>query len=161
MARTSPVSRLHCIVRIDSKKSGQHSWQVKIVRTENSFHRSFSDSKFGSKQAALRAAIVCRDRELRKRPPSTSYDRAIRPKKTTSSGIVGVRRGQKVVSKGKRSWTYPCWIATGTPVAGGKPTTRYFPFDRHGGSTKAKAAALKQRRAWEKSLKASVASKSA
>lgn len=148
---------LHCIVRIDVEKpKAQHCWEVKIIRPENSFHRSFSDSKFGGKDGALVAAKNCRDVELRLRPALNAYEQAIRPKITNKSGIVGVRRGEKVVSRGTKTWSYPAWIATGTPFSGGKTKTKYFAISQYGSSAAAKAAAISQRRAWEKSLKASV-----
>jgi hypothetical protein len=89
-----------------------------------------------------------------------SYEQAIRPKTTNRSGIVGVRRGEKVVRRGKKSWKYPCWIATGTPISGGKTKTKYFSVSLYGSSGAAKEAAIRQRRVWERSLKASVTAKS-
>lgn len=150
-------SELACIVRIDVEKpKTQHCWEVKIIRPENSFHRSFSDSKFGGKEGALVAAKKCRDVELMLRPALNAYEQAIRPKITNKSGIVGVRRGEKIVTRGAKSWSYPAWIATGTPFSGGKTKTKYFAISQYGSSAAAKGAAISQRRVWEKSLKASV-----
>jgi hypothetical protein len=154
--RTNPT----CIVRIDVQKpKAQHCWEVKIIRPSNSFHRSFSDSKYGGRDGALAAALKCRDKELKTRPALNSYEQAIRPKSTNRSGIVGVRRGDKVVSRGKKVWVYPCWITTGTPFSGGKSKTKYFSIPQYGNNAAAKAAAISQRRAWENSLKASVEAK--
>jgi hypothetical protein len=151
---------LHCIVRIDvDEPKKQHCWEVKIIRPRNSFHRSFSDSKYGGNEEALEAAIKCRDEELKTRPAMNSYEQAIKPKKTNRSGIVGVRWGEKVVSRGNKEWTYPAWIVTGTPESGGKTKTKHFVADVYGGKKKAFAAAVSQRNAWEMSLKASVEAK--
>lgn len=153
-------SRLHCIVRIDvDRPRSQHCWEVKIIRPGNSFHRSFSDSKFGGRRKALEAAMKCRDRELKKRPAMTSYEQAIRPKSSNTSGIVGVRRTVRKVRRGKRVWSYDVWVATGTPVSGGRTKTRYFSIGRLG-PRKAKAAAIAQRKEWEDSLRRSVKQKS-
>jgi hypothetical protein len=115
----------HCIVRIDvDKPKKQHCWEVKIIRPRNSFHRSFSDSKFGGKEGAFAAAVKCRDEELKTRPALTSYEQAIRPKRTNKSGIVGVRKGDKIVRREKKFWIYPAWITTGTPISGGKTKTK-------------------------------------
>ena len=148
---------LHCIVRIDVEKpKTQHCWEVKIIRPRNSFHRSFSDTKYGGKDGALKAALKCRDTELKKRPAMNSYEQAMRPKITNQSGIVGVREGDRIVRRGSKEWRYPAWIATGTPISGGKTTTRYF-VKAHFRSDKAtKTAAIEQRQVWEKSLKESV-----
>jgi hypothetical protein len=152
-----PKSDLNCIVRIDVEKpKAQHCWEVKIIRPGNSFHRSFSDSKHGGKDGALIAAMACRDEELKSRPAMNSFEQAIKPKVTNRSGIVGVRRGDKVVTRGNKFWTYPAWIATGTPVSGGKSKTKYFVISHYGSSAAAKAAAIIQRQMWEKSLKESV-----
>ena len=133
---------LTCIVRIDvDKPKQQHCWLVKIVRTGNSFHRSFSDSKFGGRRRALEAAMKCRDKELKKRPAMTAYEQAIRPRATNTSGIVGVRRTKRVVRRGKKTWSYDVWAVTGTPESGGKTKTRYFSTGTVG-VKKAKAAAI-------------------
>jgi hypothetical protein len=149
------------IARIDADKSHQHCWEVKIVRVpaENSFHRSFSDAKYGGKQAALAAAIKCRDEELKTRPPLNAYQQAIKPKRTNKSGIVGVRRGVKSVRRGNKLWEYDAWVVTGTPGSGGKTKTKYFVLHVHGGSIAAKALAIEQRKEWEESLRKSVEAK--
>ncbi len=145
------------IVRIDEKKPHQqHSWEVKIVRASGTFRRSFSDSKYEGKAKALTAAIECRDEELKKLPALDSYERAIRPKKTNKSGIVGVRAGEKIARSGKNVYRYPAWIATGTPVAGGKSKTKYFVIAAIGSHKAAKEMAIAQREKWEEALKKSV-----
>jgi hypothetical protein len=147
---------LKYIVRIDQKKpKQQHCWQVRIIRANNSFHRSFSDSKWGGKKRALEAAMKCRNKEVATRPPMNSYEQAIRPKSTNKSGIVGVRRTQRVVRRGKKSWSYDVWAATGTPTSGERTKTRYFSVNALG-ERKAKATAIALRREWEASLRASV-----
>lgn len=150
---------LTCIVRIDvDKPKQQHCWEVKIIRRENSFHRSFSDSKFDGKELALEAAMRCRDKELKKRPAMNAYEQAIRPKKTNKSGIVGVRRTRRLVRRGEKSWSYDVWAVTGTPESGGKTKTRYFSIDGMG-ERNAKAAAIALRQEWEESLRVSVEGK--
>ena len=148
----------HCIVRIDvDKPKTQHCWEVKIIRPGNSFHRSFSDTKYGSnREAAYAAAVKCRDEELQKGPAMTSYELPIRPKKTNRSGIVGVRKGLKTVKRGKSVWEYPASITTGTPVSGGKSKTKYFVIALWGSSKAARDAAIAQRREWEDALRLSV-----
>jgi len=151
---------LRCIVRIDVERPrSQHCWEVKIIRSGDSFHRSFSDSKFGGKQRALEEAIKCRDRELEQRPTMSSFEQAIRPKVTNKSGIVGVRRTTRMVRRDGRTWNYRVWAVTGTPVSGGKSKTRYFSIDGMG-ERKARAAAIQQRKDWEESLRASVEARS-
>lgn len=151
---------LRHIVRIDvDKPKKQHCWEVKIIRTSGVFHRSFSDNVCGNKEKALEAAIKCRDEELKKRPALNSYEQAIRPKITNKSGIVGVRRGERVVKRGKLIYTYPAWVVTGTPISGGKTKTRYFVISVVGSNRLAKEMAIAQRREWEESLKRSVEAK--
>ena len=153
------VQDLRCIVRIDvDEPKQQHCWEVKIIRTENSFHRSFSDSKYGSKERALAAAIRCRNKELKKRPAMNAYEQAIRPKITNKSGIVGVRRTKRKVRRGENEWSYDVWAVTGTPESGGKTKTRYFSIDGMG-ERNAKAAAIALRQEWEESLRVSVEGK--
>lgn len=102
--------------------------------------------------------MKCRDREVKKRPAMTSYEQAIRPKSSNTSGIVGVRRAVRKVRRGKKVWSYDVWVATGTPVSGGRTKTRYFSVARLG-PRKAKAAAMAQRQEWEESLRVSVKKK--
>jgi len=148
------------IVRIDvDKPKKQHCWEVKIIRASGVFHRSFSDAVCGGKEKALEEAIKCRDEELKKRPALNAYEQAIRPKKNNKSGIVGVRKGDRIVKRGKREYRYPAWIVTGTPLSGGKTKTRYFVISVIGSNKLAKEMAIEQRREWEVSLKRSVEAK--
>jgi hypothetical protein len=145
------------ISRIESGKSQKRpTWEVRIVRAGNSFHRSFADAAYGGKKAALAAAIRCRNAELKKRPVTSSYEQAIRPKASNKSGIVGVREGERVARRGRKVWRYSAWIVTGTPVSGGKTTTKYFIKSHFKSNKAAREAAIRQRRAWERSLKASI-----
>lgn len=145
-----------CIVRIDiDKPKRQHCWEVKIIRPGNSFHKSFSDSKFGGSDAAFSAAVRCRDEALKTRRAMSSYEQAIRPKRNNRSGIVGVRRGTKVVRRGSLVWEYPVWAVTGTPISGGKTKTKYFSINQWG-SKVAKQLAVEQRKEWEESLRLSL-----
>lgn len=149
----------HCIVRIDLEKpKSQHCWEVKIIRPTNSFHKSFSDSRYGGKDGAYAAAVKCRDKEIRTRQPMTSYECAIRPNRTNKSGIVGVRRCMQVVRRGSKTWQYPVWAVTGTPISGGKTKSRYFSINVWGDKI-AKQKAIEQRKEWEDSLRASVEEK--
>ena len=146
---------MRCIVRIDAEKpKNQHCWEVKIIRSGNSFHQSFSDSKYGGKRAALLAAKKRRDVELKKRPAMTGYDQAMTLKATNKSGIAGVRKTVRVVRRGKRKWTYEVWAATGTPRSGGRTNTRYFSINKLGNKG-ARLAAITQRAAWLESLRLS------
>jgi hypothetical protein len=150
---------LRNILRIQSRKTRQYSWVVRIVRASPkvSFSQSFSDKKYGGKKAALKAALACRDQKLKAYPLINSKLRSIGVTTASNkSGITGVRRGMKVIKRGKKKWEYPAWIATGTPISGGKSKTCYFVFDVHGGSRAAKALAIKQRQEWEKSLRKSL-----
>jgi len=152
--------KFHCIVRIDTEKpKKQHCWEVKIIRSGNSFHRTFSDAKYGGRKKALAAAIKSRDTEIKKRPAKSSYEAAKQLKKTNASGLVGVRRGSKTVRRGRKSWTYPAWIATGTPVSGEASKTQYFLVSTFGSSGAAKRAAIARRREWEASLRRSIDAK--
>lgn len=130
---------------------------MKIIRPGNSFYRSFSDSKHGGRKAAQLAAMKCRDEELKKRPPMSPFEQAMRLKKTNKSGIVGVRRTTRKVRRGKKVWAYDVWAVTGTPISGGKTMTRYFPMTP--GVNKAKARAIALRKQWEASLRKSVAAR--
>lgn len=152
--------RFYCIVRQDSTKpKSYHAWEVKIIRRENSFYRSFSDRKFGGKQQALVAAMKCRDKEVALRPRSNSYENAIRLKRTNSSGIVGVRGPHlKVIKRGKKTWSYEVFTATGTPESGGPSKTKDF-YIAVWGKRVAKAMAIEQRRQWEEELRLSVEAK--
>ncbi len=150
---------LRNIVRIKPGKTRHSCWVVRIVRASPkvSFSKSFSDKKYGGKKAALQAALACRDQKLKAYPLINSKLRSIgTPTASNKSGITGVRRGMKVIKRGKKKWQYPAWIATGTPISGGKTKTAYFVFDVHGGSRAAKAKAVKQRQEWERSLRKSL-----
>lgn len=151
---------MRCIVRIDvDKPKKQHCWEVKIIRPVNSFHQSFSDSRYGGKGVALRAAKSCRDIELAKRPAMTGYEQAIKLKVTNKSGIAGVRRTVRAVRRGEKEWNYQVWAVTGTPVTGGKTKTRYFSIDKMGDKA-ARLAAMALRQEWLESLRLSIERKS-
>ena len=147
---------MRCIVRIDvAKPREQHCWEVKIIRPGNSFHQSFSDSKWGGKRAALIAAKKCRDIEVKKRPAMTGYDQALTLKTNNKSGIAGVRRTIRIVRRGKKKWEYDVWAATGTPRSGERTNTRYFSINKLGNKG-ARLAAIAQREEWVESLRRSL-----
>lgn len=91
-----------------------HGYWVRYNKEGALFTKLFSDSVYGSQEAALQAAQKWHDELLAAFPLPNRREFAQKARRKSNSGIVGVRKG-KDYSKGK---TYDVWIASWSPQRG-------------------------------------------
>lgn len=119
------------IQRVDDVRTSTYCWKVAIKRKNIYRHKYFSDNIFGSKEAALEAAIAYRD-ALVKEFSGVDYElwkrEFIRP--TNTSGIPGVAR-YVMRSHTKQCKDYEHWLAFWRD-ADGKRRSRAFSVDKYG-----------------------------
>jgi 5-methylcytosine-specific restriction endonuclease McrA len=104
-----------------------HGYWVRYNREGALFTKLFSDSIYGSAEAALEAAQKWHDELLAAFPLPNRREFAQRARRKSGSGIVGVRRG-KDYTNGK---TYDVWIASWSPQRGVYKTKK-FSILKHG-----------------------------
>lgn len=138
------------IVRIANSPNHKPGWQVKIRRHYEKHHRYFTDAEYGGIRASLKAAMAHRDKIAKKMPPMTRRERATVLMQNNTSGMVGVHRRIKPVTRRGKRWEYPVWTATGSP----RPYERKVKdFYIHvWGERDAKRLAIEQRRQWEEEM---------
>lgn len=123
---------LRWIHRVDNLKTRTHCWRVVVRRQGAHLTKYFSDNLFGSKEAALEAAIAYRNAFL---PEISGVDYFLwrrefkRPQNT--SGIVGVARYVTVSRSAKKHTEYPFWQAYWRD-ADGKRRSRTFMVKQYG-----------------------------
>lgn len=121
------------IFRIEHRKktgvSGTYGWQVRIYRDGKPHTRQFSDSKFGSKDAALIEAKKFRDELYKELGCDSPY--LIREKLpvNNTSGILGLNRSEWIDADLR---IYECWQTTFPNPNGGQPKNRKFDISQHG-----------------------------
>lgn len=132
MAERIKSEALQHIFRLDSKKPrGQgatHGWQVRIRRGKKWYGGLFSDSKFESKEAALAAAVICRDELYEELGIDTGkyYIRTdLMP--NNKSGVIGVTRYETL----NPSATISAYWQTAYPSPKHEVRTKKFSTGRH------------------------------
>jgi hypothetical protein len=121
---------LRWIHRVDNLLTHTHCWKVQVKRRNACMHKYFSDNVYGSKDAALEAAIVYRNSFIQ---DVSGVDYLLwlrninRPNNT--SGIIGVAR---YVARSKKSqYECPYWQAFWKD-ADGKRRSRTFTIRQYG-----------------------------
>lgn len=90
MTRFNPPER-YGIARRHPTRTRASSWWVSLIRDGKSVvGRSFSDSKYGGAESALKAAMRCRDEALARFPPTPRAVINQRLKANNTSGYPGV-----------------------------------------------------------------------
>jgi len=118
-----------------------------VRRQYEKHHRYFTDAEHGGMRASLRAAMAHRDKIAKKMPPMTRRQRATVVLKTNTSGIVGVHRRIKPVTRRGKCWRYAVWTATGSPRPYARKVKDFYV--RVWGEREAKRLAIEQRKEWE------------
>lgn len=100
------------IIRVDHEASRTHAWRVTLQRHNNIAVRTFSDSIYGGKRKALKAAVEYREELLRRYSP---YAHAIwvrtRLRRNNRSGIPGVGRYEQLDNP-KTGYVRVFWLAS-------------------------------------------------
>ena len=100
------------IIRVDHEASHTHAWRVTLQRHNDIVIKTFSDSIYGGKRKALKAAVEYRDELLRRYSP---YAHAIwirtRLRRNNTSGIAGVARYEERVNP-NTGHTREFWLAS-------------------------------------------------
>ncbi len=137
---------LQNIFRIDKPKSAgggaTHAWQVRLYRASSRNTRFFSDSKFGSREAALAAARAYRD-ELYEELGIDTGRYVIRTElmATNSSGIIGVNRSESI----EPNATIREWWQTAFPTPDHEVETKSFGINNRRGEISALSSAIEAR----------------
>lgn len=123
------------IFRRDIPKSVTDGWQIYLHRDGVAHQKFFSDSKWGGRAQALATAKQYRDELLRKYPPLLKRDMAIRSRKKSDTGYIGVTRVQR-----DKRWVWRARIA----LPDGKSLTKAF-SEKMYGKSQARALAIAAR----------------
>jgi len=129
------------ISRIDQDEKRTHGFFVRLTRNGKIHNAFFADKTFGGKRKALKSARKHYRQLLQKHGPISRRDRAQIRRRKGSSAITGVRK--TAVRRGRHKFSY--WVATWSP----RPYAlqrKLFSVKKYG-STKAKALAVKARKA--------------
>lgn len=130
---------LPCITRHDYKKT--HGYVVRYSRDTALFQKLFSDSIYGSKELALKAATDYL-RELREAfPPMNRQEYCQINRNNNKAGIVGVYKSS-TTSRGHR---YDAWVASWSPQKGVHKQKSYA-INKYG-EDEAKRLAIEARKA--------------
>lgn len=106
-------------------------WEVRMQRQKERYCKLFSDSIFGGKLAALRAAKAYRDEVDAESRKMNVADKSLSPGERNRSGIVGVRQHQQIDRRGDYEYHYWYWVAQWTD-GHGRRRTRAFAVEKYG-----------------------------
>lgn len=118
---------LNHLIRCDSRST--HGWQLRVPswHPEGPYSLLFSDSKYGSSDAALREAQAERDRVFKDFPPIPIKHRRGPPGRKNRSKLTGVFL-QKDKPRVQSSWVWVCiWTDSN-----GKSCRKTFSVSAHG-----------------------------
>ena len=100
------------IIRIDHEASRTHAWRVTLQRYNDVVVKYFSDSIYGGRRKALKAAVEYREELLRRYSP---YAHAIwvrtRLRRNNTSGIPGIGRYEQLDNP-KTGYVRVFWLAS-------------------------------------------------
>lgn len=129
------------ITRLDTSTNG---YQVRLCRRGKYLTKLFSDTIYGGKRAALKAAREYRDSMVEDLPqPLTRQQLAKKKKANNTSDIPGVRFVRERDPKAAKGVLYEYWVAQWSPSPGVRKTKR-FSVKTHG-MEKAKQLAKRAR----------------
>ena len=128
------------IVRLKYESTSE-AWNARYRRDGVNFSQLFSDSKYGSADSALAAAIEWRKNAEILFPPMNRREVSERKKRNNKSGTTGVYRSVQSYYKGKPLYY---WFATWSPRLG-KKAMKSFSVQKYG-EEKAKELAIQARR---------------
>ncbi len=146
----TPKESTRNITRVAEPAKRTLGWNVRIIRRGIRITEFFSDKKYGGKAGALSQAMHFRDEKARELQPLSRSELARRKTTRNTSGIPGVRRGEKKIKRGEKIFTYAVWTASGSP-APGKRKVKDFYISKLG-EDDAREAAIAQRLKWEKEM---------
>lgn len=111
------------ITRLDTTTKG---YQVRLCRRGKYFTKLFSDSSYGGKRAALKAARDYRDSMIEDLPPTYTRQQLAKKKKSSNtSDIPGVRFVEERDPKAAKGVVYKYWVAQWSPSPGVRKTKRF------------------------------------
>ena len=131
MARPNPRRNISRIELVSTAGNLNCGWEVRIMRRGKKVEKFFSDNGYGGKTQALRAAKEYRDKLEATMKPYTVAERAKKPSKRNSSGVVGVRKSYRKDIRDGYEYTYYCWVAQWTDGKG-RRRTKSFSIDKFG-----------------------------
>ena len=131
MARKNPRRNISRLEKLNSTGQTIGGWEVRMQRHRVKQSKFFSDSIYGGKLAALRAAKEFRDELEQEADKMTVEERSLRPSARNSSGVVGVRLHQQVDRRGAFEYHSWSWVAQWTDGRG-RRRTKSFAVEKFG-----------------------------
>ena len=131
MARKNPRRNISRLEKINSTGQTIGGWEVRLQRHREKQSKFFSDSIYGGKLAALRAAKEFRDELEQEADKMTVEERSLRPSARNRSGVVGVRLHQQVDRRGAFEYHSWSWVAQWTDGRG-RRRTKSFAVEKFG-----------------------------
>ena len=131
MARKNPRRNISRLEKLNSTGQTIGGWEVRMQRHREKQSKFFSDSIYGGKLAALRAAKEFRDELEQEADKMTVEERSLRPSSRNSSGVVGVRLHQQVDRRGAFEYHSWSWVAQWTDGRG-RRRTKSFAVEKFG-----------------------------
>lgn len=141
---TYSVKRLINIKRLDYPQKRTYGWYVQVIRKGVWYKKFFSDSVYGHKKQALKAAIQYRDQVKSNFAKKYKLWRRAVIRRNNTSGIVGV--GRYIRSDNKSGIESPFWVAFWHDKFG-KKRSRKFSVGLYG-EDQARTLAIRQRKKW-------------
>ena len=131
MARKNPRRNISRLEKLNSTGQTIGGWEVRMQRHREKQSKFFSDSIYGGKLAALRAAKEFRDELEQEADKMTVEERSLRPSARNSSGVVGLRLHQQVDRRGAFEYHSWSWVAQWTDGRG-RRRTKSFAVEKFG-----------------------------
>lgn len=99
------------ISRVDHKKKHAYGWFVRIAFQGEMQQKFFSDAAEGGRRAALKAAVVWRNKTEKKLGKPRTERKVATPSSRNRSGFVGIRRTMKAMTRDglKKGPVYEVW----------------------------------------------------
>jgi hypothetical protein len=129
--KKNPRRNISRIERVNASGKVIGGWEVRMQRQRESYCKLFSDSIYGGKLAALRAAKEYRDNIDAQSRKMTVADKSLTPSDRNRSGIVGVRQHQQIDRRGDYEYHYWYWVAQWTD-GHGRRRTKSFAVEKWG-----------------------------
>jgi hypothetical protein len=99
------------ISRVDHEKKHAYGWLVRIAFHSEMHQKFFSDRAHGGKRAALKEAVLWRNKVERKLGKPRTERKVAMPTARNRSGVVGIRRTTKAMTRDglKKGPVYEVW----------------------------------------------------
>ncbi len=131
MPRKNPRRNISRLEKLTSTGHVTGGWEVRLQRQREKQSKFFSDSIYGGKLAALRAAKEFRNEIELEADKMSVEEKSLRPSTRNQSGVVGVRLHEQVDRRGEFEYHSWSWVAQWTD-GHGRRRTKSFAVEKFG-----------------------------